>query len=204
MSLRHILFCRPNLCDVHVIEISDLITGSKRTRWPVTQEMAAFDTPLITSLLSPPRTTTERDTNASHQPRPTMSKKSKDAKSTIVAQFSPGQQPMGTAPVIPDITTNLLESTPPQIVRALAQAEPLIRGFNILLGLLTWTSGQDWLSFFLLVAWWILCLYGGIIIKFAGNFLPVLAIGLWYAHHRAGINTSPIYFFECLWRLRAG
>jgi len=173
---------------------------------PVTQrwkKMAAFDTPLITSLLSPPRTTAP-DSNASRHPRPTMPKKDKDANSTIIAQFSPGQQPMGTAPVIPDPTTNLLESTPPQIVRALAQAEPLIRGFNILLGLLTWTSGQDWLSFFLLVAWWISCLYGGIIIKFAGNLLPVVAVGLWYTHHRAGINTSPIYFFEWIWRLRAG
>jgi len=197
----------PSKCyDAHVIEIADqpVITGSKLACDATLGKMAAFDTPLITSLLAPPRTTTTSDTNTNHHPRPIMPKKGKDAKSTIIAQFPPGQQPMGTAAVIPDATTNLLESTPPQIVRALAQAGPLIRGFNVLLGLLTWTSGQDWLSFFLLVAWWISCLYGGIIIKFAGNFLPVLAIGLWYTLHQAGIDTFPLHYFEWLWRLMRG
>jgi hypothetical protein len=144
--------------------------------------MAAFDTPLTDLLTTPPRPRTlPAAPRPAHQPRHKMpSSKNKDAKSTIVAQFPPGQQPMGTAREIPESTTNLLESTPPQIVRALAQAEPLIRGFNIFLGLLTWSAGQDWLSFFLLVAWWITCLYGGVIIKFAGNFIPVVVIGLWY------------------------
>jgi hypothetical protein len=158
-----------------------------------TSFMAAFDTPLITALLTPPRpsTRTTRTSTTQHRPQQTMPK-NKEAKSAIVAQFPPGRQPMGTVPsTIPDSTTNLIESTPPQIVRALAQAEPLIRAFNIFLGLLTWTSGQDWLSFFLLVAWWILCLYGGLIVKFAGNFIPVLVIGLWYTLERSGSKPPP-------------
>src|SRR5262249_30646029 len=103
-----------------------------------------------------------------------------DAKSTVLAQFPPGEQPPGVLPPLPDPTRNLLDTTPPHIVRALGQAEPLIRGLNILLGLLTWSSGQDWLSFLLVVAWWILCLYGILIIKFAGNFIPAFLIVAWY------------------------
>src|SRR5271170_7675663 len=139
--------------------------------------MAAFDTPLITLLTTPPPSSSFNHHHHHHSSSPTMAPSSKqEAKSTILAQFPPGQQPIGTSPQIPDSKTNLLDSTPPQIVRALAQAEPLIRGLNGVLGLLTWTSGQDWLSFFLLVGWWVMCLYGGILIKFVGNFIPVFVI----------------------------
>jgi Integral peroxisomal membrane peroxin len=109
-----------------------------------------------------------------------------EAKSTILAQFAPGHQPVGTTPRTPDTNTiNLLDSTPPQIVRALAQAEPLIRGLNTLLGVMTWTSGQDWLSFLFVVGWWVMCLYGSWIIKFIGNFVPVLVIAGLYGLHQA-------------------
>jgi hypothetical protein len=122
-------------------------------------------------------------------PTPTMPPPSKsEANSTILAQFPSGSQPPGTTPAVPDSTTNLLDSTPPQIVRALAQAGPLIHGLNVVLGLLTWTSGNDWLSFFLVVAWWVVCLFGSWIIKFAGNFVPVAIIALAYTFQRAGIS----------------
>jgi hypothetical protein len=109
-----------------------------------------------------------------------------EAKSTILAQFAPGTQPpvLNAPPQAADATNNLLDSTPPQIVRALGQAEPLIRGLNAALGLLTWTSGDDWNSFFLLVGWWVICLYGYWILKFAGNFVPVAIIALTYTLHR--------------------
>ena len=143
--------------------------------------MAAFDTPLINYLLN---------TNSKPQhppPTSTMPVSKSEARSTILAQFPPGQQPVGTTrPQIPDSKTNLLDTTPPQIVRALGQAEPLIRGLNFILGLLTWSSGQDWLSFFLVVAWWITCLYGGLIVKFAGNFIPVVVIAAWYTLQKTG------------------
>lgn len=149
--------------------------------------MAAFDTPLVNHLLN---TNAQRQRTHSTSAMP-ISKS--EAKSTILAQFPPGQQPIGTTrPQIPDTKTNLLDSTPPQIVRALGQAEALIRGLNFLLGLLTWSSGQDWLSFFLVVGWWIVCLYGGSIVKYAGNFIPVLAIAAWYALQKTG--TSFICF----------
>jgi Integral peroxisomal membrane peroxin len=151
--------------------------------------MAAFDTPLINQILS---------TSTQQRPRPhsvnsasstiNMAPSKQEAKSTILAQFPPGQQPVGTSPEILDSTANLLASTPPQIVRALGQADPLIRGLNTILGLLTWTSGQDWLSFFLLVGWWVTCLYGSMIVKFAGNFIPVVFIVVWYFLHKTGIS----------------
>ena len=143
--------------------------------------MAAFDTPLITSLLN-------RNSKPQHAPPTSAMPVSKsEAKSTILAQFPPGQQPIGTIrPQIPDSKTNLLDTTPPQIVRALGQAEPLIHGLNFILGLLTWSSGQDWLSFFLVVGWWIVCLYGGLIVKFAGNFVPVIIIAAWYTLQKTG------------------
>src|ERR1700721_961064 len=139
--------------------------------------MAAFDTPLINQLL----TNSQRPPH--HPPSSTsttMPPSKAEAKSTILAQFPPGAQPPGTTPQVPDSTTNLLDTTPPQIVRALAQEEPLIRGLNTVLGLLTWTSGNDWLSFFLVLGWWIMCLYWSWIVKFAGNFVPVAIIALLY------------------------
>lgn len=159
--------------------------------------MAAIDTPLITELLTTPKRNDQpplhHPSSASSHPVSTMPPSKQEAKSTILAQFAPGQQPVGTTSSIqvPDPATNLLDSTPPQIVRALAQAEPLIRGFNTVLGLLTWTSGQDWLSFFLVFGWWITCLYGSLIVKFAGNFIPVILIAIWYTLQKQGILLCP-------------
>lgn len=150
--------------------------------------MAAFDTPLINQLL-----------NTNSKPRypplaSTMPISKSEAKSTILAQFPPGQQPIGTTRLqIPDSKQNLLDTTPPQIVRALGQAEPLVHGLNFVLGLLTWSSGQDWLSFFVLVGWWIICLYGGLIVKFAGNFIPVIAIAAWYTLQKSGTFLIKVY-----------
>ena len=121
-----------------------------------------------------------------------------DTKSTIMAQFAPGTQPpvLSAPSQVTDATSNLLDSTPPQIVRALGQAEPLVRGLNTALGLLTWTSGNDWQSCFLLVGWWVTCLYGFWIVKFAGNFVPVAIIALTYTIHRACISYhQSIYLY---------
>jgi hypothetical protein len=152
--------------------------------------MAAFDTPLTTLLTpsKPPSTSPHPRTAPSHRTGNKMSPKT-EAKSTILAQFPPGQQPVGvtTSPQLPDSKTNLLDSTPPQIVRALGQAQPLIRGLNVVLGLLTWSSGQDWVSFLIVVGWWVLCLYGTLIVKFVGNFIPVIAIVAWYLLQKSGI-----------------
>jgi hypothetical protein len=159
--------------------------------------MAVFHTPLIDHLLTPYYSGTSSSSAYYHnhwtQPStsytpPTMPPSKAEAKSAIQAQFPPGSAPPGTTTGIPEPTINLLESTPPQIVRALAQAEPLIRGLNFVLSLVTWTSQNDWLSFFLVVGWWILCLYGSFLIKFAGNFLPALGILAYYAVQKSGIS----------------
>lgn len=152
--------------------------------------MAAFDTPLVDQLLTPPRQ--QRHQRPSPSSSTTASPAMPEAKSTILAQFPPGREPAGTSHIIPDSITNLLDSTPPQIVRALGQAEPLVRGLNTVLAILTWTSGQDWLSFLLLVAWWTICLYGYVIIKFAGNFVPVIIIATLYSLHRTGCFYRPL------------
>jgi hypothetical protein len=153
--------------------------------------MAAFDTPLVNQLLTPPQQRQQPPhLSISASTARNMPALRQEAKSTVLAQFPPGQQPAGTSPQIPDSTSNLLDSTPPQIVRALGQAEPLIRGLNTVLGLLTWTSGQDWLSFFLVVGWWITCLYGSHVIKFLGNFVPVVIIVAWYTLCKNGMSLS--------------
>ena len=146
--------------------------------------MAAFDTPL-TTLLTPSKPSPQHPSSSRMAPK-------SEPKSTIQAQFPPGLQPVGTtSPVLPaDSKTNLLDTTPPQIVRALGQAEPLIRGVNVVLGLLTWSSGQDWLSFVVVVGWWVVCLYGTFIVKFAGNFIPVVVIAVWYLLQKSGIYSS--------------
>jgi len=145
--------------------------------------MAAFETPLVHQLLTGLPRPSPSTSTSSMPPR-------QEGKSTILAQFPPGQQPAGIVSSAPDPTTNLLDSTPPQIVRALGQAEPLVRGLNVLLGLLTWTSDQGWQSFFLVVAWWITCLYGELIVKYAGNFIPVVLIVAWYLFHGAGVSPT--------------
>lgn len=161
--------------------------------------MAAFDTPLTTFLTpsKPPRQPTSCSSSSSNPSSTSKSMARKpEPKSTIQAQFPPGQQPVGTtSPVLlPDSKMNLLDSTPPQIVRALGQAEPLVRGLNVVLGLLTWSSGQDWLSFFLVVGWWVVCLYGPIIVKFLGNFIPVACIAAWYLLKKSGMHFPLLSF----------
>lgn len=154
--------------------------------------MAAFDTPLVIQLLTPPQQRRQPShLSSSASTAHSMPATRQEAKSTVLAQFPPGQQPAGTTPQVPDSTSNLLDTTPPQIVRALGQAEPLIRGLNTVLGLITWTTGQDWLSFFLVVGWWITCLYGSYIVKFLGNFVPVVIIVAWYALHKNGMSLAP-------------
>ena len=61
-----------------------------------------------------------------------------------------------------------------------------------MLGLLTWSSGQDWLSFVVVVGWWVVCLYGTFIVKFAGNFIPVVVIAVWYLLQKSGTYSSPL------------
>ncbi|OOF93790.1 hypothetical protein ASPCADRAFT_398175 [Aspergillus carbonarius ITEM 5010] len=70
----------------------------------------------------------------------------------------------------------LLVATPPQITRALAYSHPFILPLNKLVGLLTWTTGDGWQSFLLVAAFWMLVLYGDVIILWAGPLLVVIGL----------------------------
>ena len=89
---------------------------------------------------------------------PTPSSQNNRQKTVLVGQKSP-----------------LLIATPPQITRALAFSHPFLLPLNKCVGLITWSSGDPWESFLLIVAFWTLVLYGDQTIRWAG---PVLLVGI--------------------------
>ncbi|EFX02059.1 integral peroxisomal membrane protein [Grosmannia clavigera kw1407] len=70
----------------------------------------------------------------------------------------------------------LLLATPPQITRALAYSHPYLLPLNKLAGLLSWTTGDAWESFVMVLVWWGLVLYGDSVIRAAGPILLVLTL----------------------------
>lgn len=85
----------------------------------------------------------------------------------------------------------LLLATPPQVTRALAYSHPFLLPLNKLAGLLTWTTGDPWESFLLLVAFWAVVLYGDTIIRLAGPIVAVLAlIGGMYSRRYSPLSSS--------------
>ncbi len=98
-----------------------------------------------------------------------------------IASFSPVQtraslRARGTLQV--EQQSPLLISTPPQITRALVYSHPFLLPLNKLLGLITWSSGDEWESFLLLASFWAVTLYGDEIILFSGPVLVVSSIML--------------------------
>lgn len=85
----------------------------------------------------------------------------------------------------------LLLATPPQITRALAYSHPFLLPLNKLAGLLSWTTGDPWESFLLLVAFWATVLYGDYVLRFAGPIVAVLGIiaGM-YARRYSPLSSS--------------
>lgn len=85
----------------------------------------------------------------------------------------------------------LLLATPPQITRALAYSHPFILLLNKLVGLLSWTSGDPWESFLLLVVFWATVLYGDVVIRLAGPVVLVLMlIGGMYGRRFSPLSSS--------------
>ena len=85
----------------------------------------------------------------------------------------------------------LLLATPPQITRALAYSHPYLLPLNKLAGLLTWTTGDPWESFILVLLWWLTVLYGGTIVRLAGPIVLVLTlIGGMYGRRYSPLSTS--------------
>lgn len=70
----------------------------------------------------------------------------------------------------------LLLATPPQVTRALAYSHPFLLPLNKLAGLLSWTTGDPWESFLLLVAFWAVVHYGDAVVRFAGPIVAVTII----------------------------
>lgn len=85
----------------------------------------------------------------------------------------------------------LLLATPPQITRALAYSHPFILLLNKLAGLLSWTTGDPWESFLLLVVFWATVLYGDVVIRVAGPVVVVLMlIGGMYGRRFSPLSSS--------------
>ncbi|KAI8628400.1 Pex24p-domain-containing protein [Xylariaceae sp. FL1651] len=85
----------------------------------------------------------------------------------------------------------LLLATPPQITRALAYSHPFLLPLNKLAGLLSWTTGDPWESFLLLVVFWAVVQYGDILLRLAGPIVVVVGIiaGM-YARRYSPLSSS--------------
>ena len=82
----------------------------------------------------------------------------------------------------------LLVATPPPVTRALAGAHPFVAALNDVLGLLTWSGPSAWPSALLLAVFWLVTLYGDLLVRWAGPALLLLALG---AGVRAMQDASP-------------
>ncbi|KAI0534319.1 integral peroxisomal membrane peroxin-domain-containing protein [Xylaria digitata] len=85
----------------------------------------------------------------------------------------------------------LLLATPPQVTRALAYSHPFLLPLNKLVGLLSWTTGDPWESFLLLVVFWAVVQYGDAVLRFAGPIVVVFGIiaGM-YARRYSPLSSS--------------
>ncbi|RKU49233.1 peroxisomal membrane protein PEX30 [Coniochaeta pulveracea] len=87
----------------------------------------------------------------------------------------------------------LLLATPPQVTRALAYSHPFLLPLNKIAGLLSWTTGDPWESFLLVVAYWTAILYGDVIIRYAGPLvLVLLLIGGMYGRRYSPLSSSGV------------
>ncbi|KAI4865692.1 Pex24p-domain-containing protein, partial [Hypoxylon rubiginosum] len=85
----------------------------------------------------------------------------------------------------------LLLATPPQVTRALAYSHPFLLPLNKLVGLLTWTTGDPWESFLVLVVFWAAVQYGDVVVRFAGPIVVVMGIiGGMYGRRYSPLSSS--------------
>lgn len=85
----------------------------------------------------------------------------------------------------------LLVATPPQITRVLAYSHPFLLPLNKIAGLLTWTTGDAWESFLLVVAFWAITIYGDTVIRWTGPIVVVfgLILGM-YARRYSPLSST--------------
>lgn len=85
----------------------------------------------------------------------------------------------------------LLLATPPQVTRALAYSHPFLLPLNKLVGLLSWTTGDPWESFLLVVVFWAVVQYGDVVLRWAGPIITVLGmIAGMYARRYSPLSSS--------------
>ncbi|KAK2748889.1 peroxisome- protein [Myotisia sp. PD_48] len=109
---------------------------------------------------------------------------SNDAVPPTVAAFSPNTISGNSltskqrSTIIVHRKSPLLVATPPAVTRALAYSHPFLLPLNRLVGLLSWTTGDPWESFLLLVVFWAVTLHGGAIVLWGGPILVVIGLML--------------------------
>lgn len=88
----------------------------------------------------------------------------------------------------------LLVATPPQVTRALSRAYPWIRAGDYAFGLLTWTSGDPWESFIVVGVFWFVALYGGVVLRWAGNIavVAILIAAMFLRRYSEGETTTTL------------
>ncbi|KAL8423743.1 hypothetical protein RB596_003817 [Gaeumannomyces avenae] len=159
--------------------------------------MAAIDTPWIVQMATPKsqrRDTQDAASSAAQflAPTATPSRHPTSSDGFTAAFSAPGPNPTYAAfspATLSGSTTSaakrrstilvhqkspLLLATPPQITRALAYSHPFLLPLNKLVGLLTWTTEDQWESFLLVVAFWATVLYGDVLVRVVG---PLLLVG---------------------------
>ncbi|KAF2761356.1 Pex24p-domain-containing protein [Pseudovirgaria hyperparasitica] len=70
----------------------------------------------------------------------------------------------------------LLVATPPQVTRVLAFSHPFILTLSKIVGLITWTTGDPWESFLMVAGFWLLTIYGDLVVRWAGPLVVVVGI----------------------------
>ncbi|GAP93299.2 putative integral peroxisomal membrane peroxin [Rosellinia necatrix] len=170
--------------------------------------MAAIDIPWMTHM-STPRSTPRADVDADIVANPLSSTPvsvssaanfpSPSYAPPTYASFSPANLSSPAAAAAAKRTSTilvhqkspLLLATPPQVTRALAYSHPFLLPLNKLVGLLSWTTGDPWESFLLLVVFWAVVQYGDTVIRFAGPIVGVLGIiaGM-YARRYSPLSSS--------------
>ncbi|KAI0600981.1 Pex24p-domain-containing protein [Biscogniauxia sp. FL1348] len=156
--------------------------------------MAALDTPWLLAHMSTPKPTPRGDVDgatSSHSEIPSV------FAPPTYASFSPANLSSASSAakrrstILVHQKSPLLLATPPQITRALAYSHPFLLPLNKCVGLLTWTTGDPWESFLLLVAFWAVVQYGDVVLRLAGPLVVLMGIiGGMYGRRYSPLSSS--------------
>ncbi|KAK8859653.1 Pex24p-domain-containing protein [Apiospora arundinis] len=143
--------------------------------------MAALDTPwLLTQMSTPSKPRGDGDVDGSVS-SPIIENPYGAVPPTYAAFSSSNLSTTATAAarrstILVHQKSPLLLATPPQVTRALAYSHPFLLPLNKLAGLLSWTTGDAWESFLLLVVFWATVQYGDFLVRIAGPIVIVVGI----------------------------